>query len=65
MPVTVMGITKENWQEYVALLKLEITCGEAPFIVSRYDPISDKQELLTTLKTSGFFRQKIKNVSKY
>jgi len=32
-------ISKNNWQEYVALLKLEITCGEAPFIVSRYDPI--------------------------
>lgn len=39
-------ITKNNWQEYVALLKLEITCGEAPFIISRYDPVSDKQELL-------------------
>ena len=39
-------VTKNNWQEYIALLKLEITCGEAPFIVSRYDPVSDKQELL-------------------
>jgi len=38
-------VTKNNWQEYVSLLKLEITCGEAPFIVSRYDPDSDKQEL--------------------
>ena len=39
-------VTKNSWQEYVALLKIEITCGEAPFIVSRYDPVSDKQELL-------------------
>jgi type II restriction enzyme len=37
-----MRITKNNWQEYVALLKLEITCGEAPFIVSRYDPVAEK-----------------------
>ena len=25
------------WQDYVLSLRLEITCGEAPFIVSRYD----------------------------
>ncbi len=58
-------ITKENWQEYVALLKLEITCGEAPFIVSRYDPISDKQELLPLSKRVGFLDKKLKIVSKY
>lgn len=39
-------VTKNNWQKYVALLKLEITCGEAPYIVSRYDPVSDSQKLL-------------------
>lgn len=58
-------ITKDNWQEYVALLKLEITCGEAPFIVSRYDPISDKQTLLPLSKRVGFLDEKLKNVSKY
>lgn len=47
-------ITKNNWQEYVSLLKLEITCGEAPFIVSRYDPVSDKQELLPLVERVGF-----------
>lgn len=58
-------ITKDNWQEYVALLKLEITCGEAPFIVSRYDPVSDKQELLPLSKRVGFLDKKLKIVSKY
>lgn len=58
-------ITKNNWQEYVALLKLEITCGEAPFIVSRYDPVSEKQELLPLKKRVGFLDKKLSYVSKY
>jgi hypothetical protein len=58
-------ITKNNWQEYVALLKLEITCGEAPYIVSRYDPVSDNQELLPIAKRVGFLDYKMRIVSKY
>ena len=58
-------VTKNNWQEYVSLLKLEITCGEAPFIVSRYDPVSDKQELLPLKKRVGFLDKKLSFVSKY
>lgn len=58
-------ITKNNWQEYVALLKLEITCGEAPFIVSRYDPVSDKQELVPLEERVGFLDKKLSVVSKF
>lgn len=58
-------VTKNNWQEYVALLKLEITCGEAPFIVSRYDPVSDKQELLPLNERVGFLDKKLSVISKY
>jgi hypothetical protein len=58
-------VTKSNWQEYVSLLKLEITCGEAPFIVSRYDPVSDKQELLPLAERVGFLDKKLTVVSKY
>ncbi len=58
-------ITKNNWQEYVGLLKLEITCGEAPFIVSRYDPVSDSQELVPLKKRVGFLDRKLSIVSKY
>jgi hypothetical protein len=58
-------VTKNNWQEYVALLKLEITCGEAPYIVSRYDPVSDKQELLPIRKRVGFLDKKLRLISKY
>jgi hypothetical protein len=58
-------VTKNNWQEYVGLLKLEITCGEAPFIVSRYDPVSDRQELLPLAERVGFLDKKLNVVSKY
>lgn len=58
-------VTKNNWQEYVGLLKLEITCGEAPFIVSRYDPVSDNQELLPLAERVGFLDKKLSVVSKY
>lgn len=33
----------KTWQDYVLLLKMEITCGEAPFIVSRYDPATGRR----------------------
>lgn len=58
-------VTEHNWQEYVGLLKLEITCGEAPFIVSRYDPVSDSQELLPLSERVGFLDNKMRIVSKY
>lgn len=29
--------TDKNWKQYVDSRRLEITCGEAPYIVSRYD----------------------------
>lgn len=58
-------VTKNNWQEYVALLKLEITCGEAPYIVSRYDPVSDIQKVLPLSKRVGFLDKKLSVVSKY
>lgn len=31
---------QHTWQEYVRDVRLEITCGEAPFLVSRYDTVS-------------------------
>lgn len=43
----------KNWQQYVDLRRLEISCGEAPYLVSRYDtttgriiPIEDRVGLL-------------------
>lgn len=34
------GWSGRPWQDYVQTTRLEITCGEAPFLVSRYDTVS-------------------------
>ncbi len=33
----------KTWQDYVQENRLEITCGEAPYLVSRYDTVSGKE----------------------
>lgn len=58
-------VDKNNWQEYVRELKLEITCGEAPFIVSRYNPTAHTRKLISLDKRVGFLDKKLKIVSKY
>jgi hypothetical protein len=30
----------KDWKDYIELKKLEITCGETPYLVSRYDAIT-------------------------
>lgn len=55
---------KSNWQEYVRELKLEITCGEAPFIVTRYNPVA-YGVLIKTASRVGFLDRKIKVISKF
>lgn len=34
------GTSKRTWKEYVKNNRLEISCGEAPYIASRYDTVS-------------------------
>lgn len=55
---------KNNWQEYVRELKLEITCGEAPFIVTRYNPTAHGT-LISIPRRVGFLDRKLKVVSRY
>jgi hypothetical protein len=56
---------KKNWQVLVRELKLEITCGEAPFIASRYDPTAHTGKLIPLGGRVGFLDKKLKVVSKY
>jgi len=58
-------ININNWQEYIHELKLEITCGEAPFIVSRYSPTLHTRKFIDLNKRVGFLDKKLKVVSKY
>lgn len=33
----------KNWKDYVSNIRLEMCCGEAPYLVSRYDTVSGKE----------------------
>lgn len=57
--------SEDNWQEYVRELKLEISCGEAPFIVSRYNPTSHTGKLIKLENRVGFLDRKLRVVSDY
>jgi len=54
---------KNYWQEYIRELKLEITCGEAPFIASRYNPTSHTGKLIKIKNRVGFLDRKLRVVS--
>jgi len=56
---------QSNWQEYVKELKLEISCGEAPFIVSRYNPTAHTGKLIKIENRVGFLDRKLRAVSKF
>ena len=57
--------TAENWVDYISELRLEITCGEAPFIVSRYDPTKDHGDTLPLSKRVGFLDDKLRAVNEF
>ncbi|TAJ13520.1 restriction endonuclease subunit M [Patescibacteria group bacterium] len=59
-----ISISELNWQEYVAELKLEIACGEAPFIISRYNPV-EHGAVIKIESRVGFLDRKLQIVSKY
>lgn len=39
-PVEFPGVKGRDWHAYVQSTRLEITCGEAPFLCSRYDSVT-------------------------
>jgi hypothetical protein len=56
---------KNNWQYFVRELRLEITCGEAPFMVTRYNPTAHTGKLIPLHKRVGFLDRKLRVVSRY
>ena len=40
----------KKWQDYVKLNRMEIACGEAPYLVNRYDSDSENVALRSSLK---------------
>ena len=39
-PIVFPTATGKTWQDYINDVRLEITCGEAPYLVSRYDTVT-------------------------
>lgn len=55
---------QDNWKDYVLENKLEITCGEAPFIVGRYNA-ANGEKILDLKNRVGFLDAKMREVSRY
>ncbi len=55
----------KNWQKYVQELKMEITCGEGPFISSRYNPTAHTKKVIAIKNRVGFLDKKLQVVSKF
>ncbi|MBR6049818.1 MAG: restriction endonuclease subunit M [Clostridia bacterium] len=53
--------TGKTWQDYVSDTRLEITCGEAPYLASRYDTVSG--EYIIVESRIGLLDRKLRVVS--
>lgn len=51
----------KKWQDYVLLKRLEMSCGEAPYITSRYDAVSG--EFIEVQNRMGILDRKLRIVS--
>ncbi len=52
-----------TWQDYVTANRLEITCGEAPYLVSRYDTVSG--DLISIEQRIGLLDRKLRIVNEH
>lgn len=53
---------EKTWQDYVFSCRLEITCGEAPYLVSRYDTITSDY-ILPIVRRIGLLDRKLRIVN--
>lgn len=51
----------KTWMDYVLSMRLEITCGEAPYLVSRYDTTTGK--LIDVARRIGLLDRKLRVVN--
>lgn len=54
---------KKSWLEYVNDIRLEISCGEAPYLVSRYDAVSGK--IIEVKDRIGMLDRKLRVVNEH
>lgn len=60
-PIQFPTVTNKTWQDYINDVRLEITCGEAPYLVSRYDTVSG--EMIELSQRVGLLDRKLRVVS--
>lgn len=60
-PITFPTPTGKSWKDYIDDVRLEITCGEAPYLVSRYDTVSG--EMIELPCRIGLLDRKLRVVS--
>lgn len=58
-------VNADNWVGYIKELRLEITCGEAPFIAGRYNPTANTGLVITPKNRVGFFDRKLQRVGEF
>jgi hypothetical protein len=58
-------VNNDNWIHYIKELRLEITCGEAPFITGRYNPTANTGLVITPKNRVGFFDRKLQIVGEF
>lgn len=58
-------VSEETWVDYISERRLEITCGEAPFIAGRYNPTANTGVVITPKNRVGFFDRKLQVVSEF
>lgn len=60
-PIPFPNKHSETWQQYVRQTRLEITCGEAPYIVSRYDTTTG--DIIPVKERVGMLDRKLRVVN--
>lgn len=55
-------LKRKKWQRYVNSRRLEITCGEAPYLVSRYD-VSTVELIVPPIRRIGMLDRKLRIVN--
>lgn len=51
----------KTWQDYIRAKRMEITCGEAPYLVSRYDTVTGKP--IKVYKRIGLLDRKLRVIN--
>lgn len=55
------SVENKTWQDYVSVKRLEVSCGEAPYITSRYDAVSG--EYINVKDRIGLLDRKLRVVN--